>query len=209
MSWATCGASRPIAVTWAGEATRPLVPLKHFPPAAGGTGGIHCERMKHDRRVTISVCCKAAIKLCRDGCGDEGRSAAENFNGALVALINSAERRNFAGGMERWMGRAERWRSRSRGCLGASQSCGLRVCPLAESLARGRVNFTRRASTQAKSRTSQRGVEPVKFGRDSAFFYAAGTDGSKSKNANDCKNDVTTGNQAERLEGVNGQAGSE
>ena len=35
--------------------------------------------------------------------------------------------------------------------FGASQSCGLRVCPLAESLARGWVDFTRRASTQAKS----------------------------------------------------------
>jgi hypothetical protein len=35
--------------------------------------------------------------------------------------------------------------------FGASQSCGLRVCPLAESLARGWVDLTRRASTQAKS----------------------------------------------------------
>ena len=45
-----------------------------------------------------SVCRMAALKSCRDGCGDEGRSAAENFNGVLVAPINAAERRNFAGG---------------------------------------------------------------------------------------------------------------
>jgi len=50
--------------------------------------------------LKIPLCCIAAKKFCRDGCGDEGRSAAENFNGALVVLINSAERRNFAGGME-------------------------------------------------------------------------------------------------------------
>jgi hypothetical protein len=54
--------------------------------------------------------------------------------------------------------------------------------------------------------SSQRGVEPVKFCRDSAIFQAVGTVGSKSKNENDWKNDVTTGNQAKWLEGVNGQA---
>jgi len=73
------------------------VSSKHFPPAAGGTDGIHCERMKHDRHVSTTGCRKAAFTLCRDGCGDEGRSAAENFSGALVAPINAAERRNFAG----------------------------------------------------------------------------------------------------------------
>jgi len=52
MAWAICGASRPNAVTWAGEAARPLVTSKHFPPSAGATGGIQCERMKHDRRVS-------------------------------------------------------------------------------------------------------------------------------------------------------------
>jgi len=46
----------------------------------------------------LSGCRKSAFTPCRDGCGDEGRSAAENFNGALVAPINAAERRNFAGG---------------------------------------------------------------------------------------------------------------
>jgi hypothetical protein len=46
----------------------------------------------------FTVCRKAAFTPCRDGCGDEGRSAAENFNGVLVALINAAEHRNFAGG---------------------------------------------------------------------------------------------------------------
>ena len=35
VSGAICGASRPIAVTWAGEAARPLLSSKHFPPAAG------------------------------------------------------------------------------------------------------------------------------------------------------------------------------
>jgi hypothetical protein len=50
--------------------------------------------------------------------------------------------------------------------LGASQSSGLRFCPLAGSLARGRVDFTRRASTQAKSSPNRRGVESVKFGCD-------------------------------------------
>jgi len=64
-----------------------------------------------------SGCRKAAFTPCRDGCGDEGRSAAENFNGALVAPINAAEP----------VARVP----------GASQSYGLRVCPLAGSLARG------------------------------------------------------------------------
>ena len=50
---------------------------------------------------------------------------------------------------------------------GASQSYGLRVCPLAGSLARGVGEIqARRASTQAQSRTSRRGLKPVKFGRD-------------------------------------------
>ena len=83
-------------------------------------------RMTPDRCVLIFWLPQGGIHTFRDGCGDEGRSAAENFNGALVAPINAAERRNFAGGKERWMGRAERWRSRSRGFLGQASlaACG-------------------------------------------------------------------------------------
>ena len=54
--------------------------------------------------------------------------------------------------------------------LGASQSFGLRVFPAGRKSGAGRVDFTRRASTQAESSPSRRGVEPVKFGRDSALF---------------------------------------
>ena len=59
----------------------------------------------------------------------------------------------------------------------------LAVCPLAVSLARGRVAFTRRASTQAKSRTRRRGVESVKFGRATACLQTerAGTKRSGSR----------------------------
>ena len=149
MPWAICEASRPIAVTLAGEAARPLVSSKHFPPTAGGTGGIH---------------------TFRDGCGDEGRSAAENFNGALVAPINAAERRNFAGGKERWMG------ERSGGGAGRAGSWGKPVLRLA-GLSAGRKSGAgageiqaRRVSTQAQSRTSRRGLKPVKFGRDLALW---------------------------------------
>jgi hypothetical protein len=46
VSGAICGASRPIAVTRTGEAARPLVSSKHFPPAAGAIGGRH--GIKHD-----------------------------------------------------------------------------------------------------------------------------------------------------------------
>ena len=53
--------------------------------------------------------------------------------------------------MERRMGRAQRWRSRSRGDLGQASLAACGSLPLAESLAMGRVNFTRRASKQAKS----------------------------------------------------------
>jgi hypothetical protein len=63
-------------MTWAGEAARPFVSAKHFPPTAGGTGGIHCERMKHDRHVSIIRLQQGGIHTFRDGCGDEGRSAA-------------------------------------------------------------------------------------------------------------------------------------
>jgi len=53
--------------------------------------------MKHDRHVSTFRLPQGGIHTFRDGCGDEGRSAAENFSGALVAPINAAERRNFAG----------------------------------------------------------------------------------------------------------------
>ena len=100
---------------------------------------------------------------------------------------------------------------RSGGGAGRAGSCGKPVLRLA-GLSAGRKSGAgageiqaRRASTQAQSRTSRRGLKPVKFGRDSAL---AGTSGSKDKNESDCKSDVTTRNQVERLEGVNGQAGS-
>ena len=47
--------------------------------------------------------------------------------------------------------------------FGAGQSLRLAVCPLAVSLAGGRVDFTRRASTQAELSPGRRGVEPVKL----------------------------------------------
>ena len=59
--------------------------------------------------------------------------------------------------------RSDGWGKRSGGGAGRvgtweSQSFGLRFCPLAESLARGRVDF------KAKSSPNRRGVESVKFG---------------------------------------------
>jgi hypothetical protein len=118
----------------------------------------------------FTICRNAAFTRCRDGCGDEGRSAAENFNGALVAPINAAERRNFAGGKERWMG------ERSGGGAGRAGSWGKPVLRLA-GLSAGRKSGAgageiqaRRASTQAQSRTSRHGLEPVKFGRDLALW---------------------------------------
>src|ERR1039458_3303467 len=49
------------------------------------------------------------------------------FNAALVAPFNSAERRNLAAGMERQPGRSAAVAQFGRvGCLGASQSSGLR-----------------------------------------------------------------------------------
>jgi len=100
----------------------------------------------------LSGCRKAAFTRCRDGCGDEGRSAAENFNGALVAPINAAERRNFAGGKERWMGRAERWRSRSRGFLrqASLEACGSVRWP--EVWRGGWVKFRRDGRAHKRSR---------------------------------------------------------
>jgi hypothetical protein len=146
------------------------VSSKHFPPKAGGSGGIHAKRMKHDRHVSIYSLPQGGIHTFRDGCGDEGRSAAENFNGALVAPINAAERRNFAGGKERWMGRAKRWRSRSRGFLGQASLTGCGSVRWPE-VWRGVGEIqARRASTQAQSRTSRRGLKPVKFGRDLALW---------------------------------------
>jgi hypothetical protein len=81
------------------------------------------------------------------------------------------------------IGRAERWRSRSRRVLGQASLSANGSCPLAGSLARGRVDFTRRASTQAKSRTSRRGVESAKFGRATACLRTerAGTERSGAR----------------------------
>ena len=113
-------------MTWAGEAARPLVSSKHFPPKAGGSGGIHAKRMKHDRHVSTFRLPQGGIHTFRDGCGDEGRSAAENFIGALVAPINAAERRNFAGGKERWMGERSGGGAGRVGVLGQASlaACG-------------------------------------------------------------------------------------
>ena len=54
----------------------------------------------------------------------------------------------------------------------------LAVCPLAVSLAGGRVDFTRRASTQAELSPGRRGVEPEKFlSRASIHLNDRTTDG--------------------------------
>jgi len=84
----------------------------------------------------------------------------------IKTLNNSGEQRNFADGKERRIGRAQRWRSRSRGVMGQASLSAYSSCPLAESLAGGGVGLTRRASTQAKPSPSQRGVESVKLCRE-------------------------------------------
>lgn len=80
--------------------------------------------------------------------------------------ISSAEQRNFADGKERRVGRNAAVAEPVAWGLGASQSSGLRFCPLAGSLARGRVDFTRRASTTSgvESQPARSGVS--KFGCD-------------------------------------------
>ncbi len=44
--------------------------------------------MKHDRHVSTSTCRKAAFTPCRDGCGDEGRSAAENHGWEIKGVTD-------------------------------------------------------------------------------------------------------------------------
>jgi hypothetical protein len=104
--------------------------------------------------------------------------SAENFhsrvfpdsgNSPQSPANQSSEQRNFADGTERRLGRTKRWRSRSRGVLGQASLPVIGSCPLAESLAWGRAVLTRRASTQAEWRPSQRGVESVKFGCEFSF----------------------------------------
>ena len=152
MAWAICEASRPIAMTRAGEAARPLVSSKHFPPKAGGSGGIHAKRMKHDRHVSIYTLPQG---------GNENPAATD------AAMRGAAQRRTSAAHWSRRSMRrsvetlrAERsdgWASAAVAepvarVPGASQSCGLRVCPLAGSLARGRVKFRRDGRAHKRSR---------------------------------------------------------
>ena len=110
--------------------------------------------MKHDRHVSTSACRKAAFTPCRDECGDEGRSAAENFIGALVAPINAAERRNFAGGKERWMG------ERSGGGAGRAGFWGKPVLRLA-GLSAGRKSGAGRVKFRRDGRAHKRSREPA------------------------------------------------
>ena len=71
-----------IAVTWAGEAARPLLPSKHFPLTAGAVGVIHGNRMKHDRRVSFAP---ALRRFARDLSRAErrGRTARDGDLGAV------------------------------------------------------------------------------------------------------------------------------
>jgi hypothetical protein len=71
--------------------------------------------------------------------------------------------------------RSDGWGERSGGGAGRAGSWGKPVLRLA-GLSAGRKSGAaageiqaRRASTQAQSRTSRRGLKPVKFGRDSAL----------------------------------------
>jgi hypothetical protein len=152
MAWAICGASRPVTVTWAGEAARPLVPSKHFPPVAGGTGGIHCERMKHDRHVSTFRLPQGGIHTLPR----RMRRWGAQRSGELQRRIGRADQ---CGGASKLCGRKGAMDGASGAVAepvarvpGVSQSCGLRVCPLAGSLARGRVKFRRDGRAHKRSR---------------------------------------------------------
>jgi hypothetical protein len=85
-------------------------------------------------------------------CGKLPRTGRPEFFPVVVTFrslrpISSVEQRNFADGIGATGGASVAVAEPVAWGLGASQSYGLRVCPLAGSLARGRVDFTRRAST--------------------------------------------------------------
>ena len=61
------------------------------------------------------------------------------------------------------MGRAQRWRSRSRGVLGQTSLSANGSCPLAESLARGRVELgaSSEHTSEVENKPARSGVSEV------------------------------------------------
>jgi len=85
--------------------------------------------------------------------GEIRSPVSENGNPASVAPMFSNRDETRLPECSGKPGGEERCAVRSRGGFGASQSFGLRVCPLAESLARGRVQIQRDGTgTQAERR---------------------------------------------------------
>ena len=113
-------------------------------------------------------------EICPGGVGFATSSAKGHTGAVLVAnstLPGVTVPRSDETWLSEWsagMGERSGARSRSRGVPGASQSSGQLKGKFAlpGSLTWGRVDFTRRASTQAESRPGRRGMETAKFGHD-------------------------------------------